>query len=86
MKKQKIVHAVVVAMLSANISAFADTDSAPAMEKCYGVVKSGKNDCAIPNRNACSGRVNKDNDAQAWIFVPKGTCNKIAGGSTSPKE
>ena len=26
-----------------------------------------------------------DRDAEAWIFVPKGTCEKIAGGSVAEK-
>lgn len=47
-------------------------------EKCYGVVKAGKNDCAT-SKNACHGHVTSDADAEAWIYLPKGTCEKIAG-------
>jgi uncharacterized membrane protein len=53
-------------------------------EKCYGVAKAGKNDCQTAN-NACAGHVSKDNQADAWIYVPKGTCERIVGGSTQPK-
>jgi uncharacterized membrane protein len=47
-------------------------------EQCAGVIKAGKNDCAT-SRNQCHGHVNVDGDAEAWIYVPKGTCSKIAG-------
>ena len=49
-------------------------------EKCAGVIKAGKNDCAT-SKNQCHGHVNTDRDAEAWIYVPKGTCAKIAGAS-----
>lgn len=48
-------------------------------EKCAGIVKGGKNDCGT-SRNACAGQVKADNDPEAWIFVPKGVCERIAGG------
>ena len=53
-------------------------------EKCYGVAKAGKNDCAA-NGHSCAGQAKKDNDGKEWMNVPKGTCEKV-GGSTSPKE
>lgn len=52
-------------------------------EKCYGVVKAGENDCFGP-ANACGGTSKADRQADAWIYVPAGTCKKIAGGSTAP--
>ena len=48
-------------------------------EKCAGIVKAGKNDCGT-SKNACAGQVKVDNDAEAWISVPKGTCERITGG------
>lgn len=53
-------------------------------EKCYGVAKAGKNDCAA-NGHACAGQAKKDRDAKEWIYVPTGTCDKIVGGSTAAK-
>jgi len=54
------------------------------VEKCYGVAKAGKNDCAIKSLGtSCAGSANADSIADAWIYVPKGTCEKIVGGSTS---
>ena len=60
------------------------TANAADMEKCYGVVKAGKNDCQT-NTSACAGTSTKDAQPDAWVFLPKGTCDKIVGGSTSKK-
>ena len=51
------------------------------MEKCYGIAKSGQNDCGTAS-HSCSGESKMNNDKEAWIAVPTGTCNKIVGGST----
>ena len=58
---------------SAALAAKGDT------EKCAGIVKAGKNDCGT-SKNACAGQVKADNDPEAWINVPKGTCERIVGG------
>jgi uncharacterized membrane protein len=47
-------------------------------EQCAGVIKAGKNDCAT-SHNACHSHVETDGDPEAWIYLPKGTCEKIAG-------
>lgn len=52
-------------------------------EKCYGIAKSGMNDCAFAS-NDCGGTVTRDSDPSAWIYVPRGTCLKIAGGKLEP--
>jgi len=49
------------------------------MEQCAGIAKAGKNDCAT-STNACHGHVTSDGNAEAWIYLPKGTCDRIAGG------
>lgn len=53
-------------------------------EKCYGVAAAGKNDCQTAT-SSCAGTSTVDNQGDAWIFVPAGTCEKIAGGSLEPK-
>jgi uncharacterized membrane protein len=50
-------------------------------EKCYGVAKAGMNDCKS-GIHGCKGKAEKDNDKKSFILLPKGTCAKIAGGST----
>ena len=54
-------------------------------EKCYGIVKSGKNDCATVT-SSCAGTAKRDNQPDAWVYVPSGTCDKIVGGSATPKQ
>jgi uncharacterized membrane protein len=59
---------------TANLAVAADGD----MEQCAGIVKAGKNDCAT-STNACHGHVEKDGVPEAWIYLPKGTCDRLAG-------
>jgi uncharacterized membrane protein len=54
-------------------------------ERCYGIAKAGKNDCATSS-SVCSGSAKQDNLKDAWIYVPKGTCLKVAGGSPMPPD
>jgi len=53
-------------------------------EKCYGVVKAGLNDCQT-STHSCAGTSTADNQGDAWIYVPAGTCSKLSAGSTEPK-
>ena len=48
-------------------------------EKCAGIVKAGANDCAA-NGHSCAGQSKADADKGEWLYVPAGTCDKIAGG------
>jgi uncharacterized membrane protein len=50
------------------------------MEKCAGIAKAGKNDCGT-SKHACAGQATKDGDAEEWVYVPAGTCDKIVGGT-----
>ncbi len=54
------------------------------MEKCYGVVKAGKNDCAGP-AHACAGQSKVDSGGKEFVTLPKGTCARLSGGSLTPK-
>jgi uncharacterized membrane protein len=67
-------------------TAFAGPASQPefSFEKCYGVVKAGQNDCQTAT-HSCAGTSTADNQSDAWIYVPAGTCAKLASGSTEPK-
>lgn len=60
-------------------------EKAPPMEKCYGIVKAGKNDCQTAT-SACAGTAKQDGQKDAWIYVPKGTCEKIVGASLQAKK
>ena len=52
----------------------------PAMEKCYGVAKAGKNDCAAGD-HSCAGQSTKDFDKASFVSLPPGACAKLAGGN-----
>ena len=54
-------------------------------EKCYGIAKAGKNDCQTMN-SSCTGTSKRDNQGDAWIYVPAGTCEKVVGGSKDAKK
>ena len=54
-----------------------------AYEKCYGVAKQGMNDCFFSS-NSCAGTVATDREPGAWIYLPKGACAKVSGGSIEP--
>ena len=53
------------------------------LEACYGVAARGKNDCA-DGAHGCAGTSTQDRDKTAFLLVPKGDCQKIAGGSLKP--
>lgn len=52
-------------------------------EKCFGVALKGKNDCAAGPGTTCAGTSKVDYQANAWSFVPKGTCDTTVS-KTSP--
>ncbi len=84
MKKSNLALATAVTGL---IALGASTLSAPAMaaekEKCYGVAKAGKNDCATKT-SSCAGTSTEDGQSDAFIMVPKGLCDRLSGSSSEP--
>ena len=81
MNKQLFAAAVLAAITTANIGYAADAGDKKEREKCYGVAKAGKNDCAAKDKsNACAGQSKKDADANTWVYVPAGLCEKLTGG------
>ena len=67
--------------LAVALPALAETKTE--VEKCYGVAKAGKNDCQTAT-SSCAGTAKADAQKDAWIAVPKGTCEKITGASLQP--
>ena len=55
----------------------------PDMEKCYGVAKAGKNDCA-GGGHACAGQGTKSGSPKEFVKLPKGTCERLVNGRTTP--
>jgi len=80
-KQSSMVHVAISSVLA--LSGVALTSTALAAddgkEQCAGIAKAGKNDCAT-STNACHGHVTSDGNAEAWIYVPAGTCDRIVGG------
>lgn len=68
--------AIAVAVTTAPIATAQDE-----MEKCYGIAKAGQNDCAAGPGTSCAGTSTKDAQANAWMYVASGSCDKIVGGS-----
>ena len=75
--------AAILALAAAQHAAAQDTKSPP-KEKCYGIAKAGQNDCTTAT-SSCTGTSKVDNQKDAFLYVPVGTCNKIAGVSLTPK-
>ncbi|MET0519810.1 MAG: DUF2282 domain-containing protein [Burkholderiaceae bacterium] len=49
-------------------------------EKCYGIAKSGQNDCAnLSGSHSCAGQAKADGAADDWKYVAKGTCKTMNG-------
>jgi uncharacterized membrane protein len=85
MKKTTAAVTAISSLLTLGVAGFgtaqaADPAAKPEMEKCYGVAKAGKNDCAGP-AHACAGQSKDNAGAKEWISLPKGTCERLSGGS-----
>jgi uncharacterized membrane protein len=80
-----------IAVTSAITAALLLASSGPAlaqnaqMEKCFGIAKAGKNDCAAGPGTTCAATSTVDAQGNAWMLVPTGTCDKIVGGSLTAK-
>ena len=83
MKKANLAIATAVTgLLALGGTALTATEAhAASKEKCYGVAKAGKNDCATKT-SSCAGTAKEDNQSDAFVVVPKGLCGKLSGGST----
>lgn len=85
-KKEKIIAIACTAFLSVTTSSSiiaAKANPSDNTEKCYGISKMGVNDCATATAS-CAGSATKDSQPDAFLFLPKGLCEKIVGGSLKP--
>ena len=89
-KQKKLVTLALMAVVSTGLTiassqAMAASKSKMKMEKCYGIAKAGMNDCGGKGTgHSCQGQSKVNGEKNDWLLVPKGTCNKIVGGSTTP--
>jgi uncharacterized membrane protein len=86
MNTKLLVASAVAAALALPLVSTAGPAEAPkfANEKCYGIAKAGKNDCET-KMSSCAGTSKRDAQKDAWIYVPKGACDKVVNGSLQPK-
>ncbi len=87
MKKSKLIaHTALASLFAVTVMAASQPVEAgkKKMEKCYGIVKAGQNDCQTSN-SACAGTAEIDAKPTAFIALPAGTCAKIVGASLKPK-
>ena len=76
-----VISTAVLGLSAAGAMAHMEPKKGEATEKCYGVAKAGKNDCASKaNKHGCAGMGKVDLDRNEWIKLPKGVCEKLAGG------
>lgn len=73
--------ALLGAMAVSHAAAAPNKPTKEGLEKCYGIVKAGLNDCGSDN-HACATQSVKDSEPNDWLYLPKGTCEKIVGGKT----
>ena len=87
MKKQLIIATVFASALTPVLVSAQKPVPPPSYkaEKCYGIAKAGKNDCASTGNNSCGGSSKVNGDKKAWLYVPEGYCDRIVGGSKTPQ-
>lgn len=83
-----MLHAIVagitaVGLTMAATQAMSKNSNEMEMEKCFGIAKIGKNDCALGS-HGCANQSKIDGDPESYLNVPKGTCEKIVNGSLMP--
>lgn len=80
MKNSHILSAAIGSLLVLGMAS-ANAAEEKKMEQCFGIAKAGMNDCSSnKSAHSCAGQATKNNDPEDFVAVPKGTCNKIAGG------
>ena len=86
MKKTNAAFAAIGSLLALSVAthAFAADKPQMDMEKCFGVTKAGKNDCAGAS-HACAGQSKADSNGKEFLSLPKGTCERLVGGSLKSK-
>lgn len=75
----------IMAVSTAGTASMANAQNSNEKEKCYGVVKASKNDCASASgAHSCHAAATADGMGDEWIAVPKGLCERLANGSLTP--
>lgn len=78
---QSAISAALLGVMTVSHAAAPTKPPKEGLEKCYGIVKAGLNDCGA-DTHACATQSVKDGEPNDWLYLPKGTCEKIVGGKT----
>jgi uncharacterized membrane protein len=81
--KRRLLQSAVAGMIALGLAQDGVAQDPKDKEKCYGIAKSGQNDCGTAS-HSCAGKAKKDNLPDEWKYVPKGTCEKLGGKTTPP--
>lgn len=83
-ESSKVLQAALAGVIALGLAQSASAQDAKSQpkEKCYGIAKAGQNDCGTA-RHSCAGKATRDNAAEEWKYVPKGTCDKMGGKTTA---
>ncbi|MCW9014832.1 MAG: DUF2282 domain-containing protein [Gammaproteobacteria bacterium] len=83
---ESITRTVLAAILATGLGTLSANAFAgkPGFEKCAGIVTAGMNDCGT-GKHSCAGMAKVDKDPEEWIYVPAGTCKKIASSTLKQK-
>ncbi len=79
-KRNHAAAAAIAGLVAVGMVTIATNVSAAEQEKCFGVAKAGSNDCQTAT-SACAGTSKMDDQKDAWMLVPVGICDRLAGGS-----
>lgn len=81
MKSNHIVSSALFAALSLGLVSHASAaDDKGAKEKCFGITKSGQNDCSnLSGSHSCAGQAQAEMSADEWKYVAKGSCKSMSG-------
>ncbi len=80
MNQRLIAASALASLMAIGLAGNAVAQDKASKEKCYGIAKAGKNDCAnVSGTHSCAGQSKTDNAADEWKYVPKGTCASMEG-------
>lgn len=84
MNSKTIAGAALLSLGAITLPAQAVPDAPTEWEKCAGIARAGANDCgALDGSHGCAGQSKADNLDTEWVYVPKGTCEKITDGKVA---
>src|SRR5438445_12818206 len=88
-KSNAVLGSAMAVALSMALQASAQGRPAPVptfdYEKCYGIAKAGQNDCQTAN-SSCAGTSRRNAQGDAWVYLPKGSCEKVVGERLQPRQ